>query len=449
MSAQPKVAETGLTRPVLVKQLAPAVPLELVASRSGFDPALRAHTRDDPYYGSLFDVSARAAWAGRELLARELANGARIGGAYRFVDAIAALDDQVDVDPVERMLSHHRDAALRMVSAVNMWRTITVPQVAAMAGFRKWANAQWPAAVSNAFSAGLIQAGTLASVFRTDLPTVLRVDPDGAGGSLLDRLDAPQWFGVTSGQLWRGTNTPDRHNVLVAELALRIAQMCPGAGAVMGEMVGNHDLLLGVEDKKLSRRRADSIVVRKDGLRIAVEATGSDRFAHKMSNWVDALIADRSKFTIVLFVEIARPGYSSQATYASIFKGLERAVSSSMPAMASRVMERMFLVRWSDWFPGPGTVSPDFSVLPATMYAGSGIGGHAHWRRVDLLDPEQVPLEAGTGVQGPDPMAVLANSRLLLGAPKVLTERVKLPTPDVGAAVRAAAGFPTVPGLQP
>lgn len=433
-------------RPVLGDDLAPAVPMDQVASRSGFDPRLRAHTRDDPYHGSLFDVSARAAWAGRELLHRELAAGKEIGAAHRFKDALAVLDDPVDVDPVERLLTRHRATVLRMLAAVNMWRTLTVPQMAAMVGHARWAGTEWPTAVSKAFAAGLLQVGELASVFRTDLPTLLRVDPDGDPHALLDRLDYADWLGVTSGQLWRGTTTPDRHNVLVAELALRIAQMCPGAGAVMGEMVGNHDLLLGVDDKRLSRRRADSVVVRKDGLRIAVEATANDRFGHKMANWVDALVADRSHSTVVLFVEAGRPGYSSVRTYNAIYQGMERAVSSSMPAMAARVLERMFLVRWVDWFPRPGQVTPDFAVLPATAYAGSGIGGQARWRRVDLLDPEQLPFDPDATPGGA--MSVLENSRLLLGSPKVLTDRVRQPAPDVGAVIRAAAGFPTVPGAD-
>lgn len=432
-------------QPVLGANLAPAVPLDQMPSRAGFHPALRAHTRDDPYHGSLFDVSARAAWAGRSLLHREMAAGKTISGSHRFTEAIACAADKVDRDPVGDLLSRHRENTLRMLAAVNMWRTMTIPQMAAMIGFPRWATAQWPASVSKAFAAGLLQVGELASVFRSDLPTLLRVDPDGDAGPLLARLGYTEWLGVTSGQLWRGSTTPDRHNILVAELALRVAQMCPGAGAVMGEMVGNHDLLLGVEDKRLSRRRADSVVVRKDGLRIAVEVTANDRFGHKMSNWVDALVADRSHSTVVLFVEAARPGYSTNQTYASIYRGMEKAVSSSMPAMAARVLERMFFVRWSDWFPEPGVVTPDFSTLPATRYSGDGIGSRASWTRVDLLDPQQLPFDGSATPGGA--MTVLANSRLLLGAPKVLTDRVRQPTPDTDAAVRSAAGFPTVPGM--
>lgn len=430
-------------RHVLGEDLAPAVPLDAVSSRAGLPQSLRAHTRDDPYYSSLFTLSSRAAWTGRDLILREMAAGAdiKVPGQFRqSLDVMTSPDD----DPIEAMLSLNREYVLRMLGAVNMWRTLTVPQMAAMVGFSKWASSRWPTPVARAYGAGLLQAGVLASLVRDDLPTLLRVDPDGDARPLLDRLGFTEWLGVTSGQLWRGTSTPDRHNIMVAELALRVAQMCPGAGVVLGEMVGNHDLLLGVQDRRLARRRADSVIVRKDGLKIAVEATASDRFEPKMENWVDFLVADKSKSTVVVFVEMVRPGYSSEATYQAIFRGMARAVSSSMAAVAAQVLDRMFLVRWSDWFPGPGMVTPDFATLPATRYAGEGIGGATAWKRVDLLDPAS--LQFRPGATPADPMTVLSNSRLLLGAPKVLTEKIRAPRPDVDAAVRAAAGFPTIPG---
>lgn len=431
-------------RHVLADDLAPPTRLDQVASRAGMPVSLRAHNRDDPYYSSLFTLSSRAAWTGRDLILREMAAGSdlRVPGQFRkSVDVLRSPDD----DPIGDMLATHREDTLRMLSAVNMWRTLTVPQMAAMVGATRWARTGWPTSVARAHGAGLLQAGVLTSLVRADLPTLLRVDPDGDPGALMDRLTFTEWLGVTSGRLWRGSNTPDRHNIMVTEMGLRIAQMCPGAGVVLGEMVGNHDLLLGVEDKKLARRRADSVVIRKDGLRIALEATASDRFAPKMENWVDFLVADKTKSTVVVFVEMVRPGYSSEATYQAIFKGMARAVSSSMSAVAAQVLDRMFLVRWSDWFPAAGMVTPDFATLPATRYAGDGTGSNAAWQRVDLLDPSSVPLSPAATPA--DLMTALSNARLLTGAPKVLTDKISAPMVDVAAALRATAGFPTVPGV--
>ncbi|WP_162802092.1 hypothetical protein [Ornithinimicrobium murale] len=431
-------------RHVLAQDLAPPVRLDQVASRAGLPMSLRAHTRDDPYYSSLFTLSSRAAWTGRDLILREMAAGADLAVPWQFRKSVEVLRSPDD-DPIGDILATHRQDAIRMLSAVNMWRTMTVPQMAAMVGAARWAKSGWPTPVARAHGGGLLQAGVLTSLVRADLPTLLRVDPDGDPGPLLDRLTFAEWLGLTSGQLWRGSNTPDRHNIMVVEMALRIAQMCPGAGVVLGEMCGNHDLLLGVESKRLSRRRADSVVIRKDGLKIALEATASDRFAGKMENWVDFLVADKSKSTVVVFVEMVRPGYSSEATYQAIFRGMAKAVSSSMSAVAAGVLERMFLVRWSDWFPAAGVVTPDFATLPATRYAGDGIGSHASWARVDLLDPASLPFSAGATPR--DPMTALSNARLLTGAPKVLTDKISAPMPDVGAALRATAGFPTIPGV--
>lgn len=434
---------TAPIRHVLGRELAPAIDLASAASRSGIPVCLRTHMRDDPYYSSLFTLSSRAAWTGRDLIQREMEAGAdlRVPGPFRkSVEIMASPDD----DPVGDMLAKHREDALRMLSAVNMWRTLTVPQMAAMIGASRWARSQWPIPVARAHAAGFVQAGVLTSLVRSDLPALLRVDPDGDPGSLLDRLSFSEWLGVTSGQLWRGSTTPDRHNIMVVELALRIAQMCPGAGVVLGEMVGNHDLLLGVENARLARRRADSVIIRKDGLRIVIEATASDRFVGKMENWVEFLVADKSKSTVVVFVEMVRPGYSSESTYQAIFRGLSKAVSSSMSAVAAQVLDRMFLVRWSDWFPGPGLVTPDFATLPATRYSGDGTGSHPSWQRVDLLDPQHLPLSPSATPE--HLMTTLSNARLLTGAPKVLTEKIRAPRPDTDAAVRARAGFPSVPG---
>lgn len=401
-------------------RLSAPVGLDELGSRKQIPVILRTHMREDPYFTSMFDVSARAAWAGRDLLHRELEAGRRIRRSGRFERGLQAAAEPVDIDPYETILeANWGGQGLRALAVVNQWRTVTLPQLAAFTGWTRWAKARWPSGVDAMFATGLIQVGELASVFRQDLPTVLRVDPDGSAGPLLDRLSFRQWLGVTSGLGWVGSVTADRHNILTSELALRIAQFCPGAGAVLGELIARHSMMAGLPQKRFTRRRADAVVVRKDGLRIAVEMTASDQVGPKVENWLEMLIADHTKSTSVLFVTAARPGYTTGQTIHNLYRSLEEAVTSSMSAMAARVFERIYIARWEDWFPGPGKVRPEFAVLPATRYVGTGPGQPHMWERVDLLDPTSVRHTMTEADR-----TLLANTGVLWGCPKVLTERI-------------------------
>ncbi len=65
-----------------------------------------------------------------------------------------------------------------------------------------------------------------------------------------------------------------RHNALTVELALRLAEYAQ-VGTVLGERVGTIDLLAGPGISRdiydADGRSADAVIVRPDGLRIAIE----------------------------------------------------------------------------------------------------------------------------------------------------------------------------------
>lgn len=434
-----------MPRQFLGDRLAPGVPFAAAGARSSMPAELRTQTREDPYYSSLFTQSSQAAWSGRALLGRELGFGSKVPRMARYAAAVSALASESD--PVTELLRWNRERGLRSLAAIQMWRSLTLPQLAAVTGCTKWARTTWATDVSVLLATGLIQVGELTSLYRNDLPVLLRADSEGDLGPLRDRISFAEWLGVTAGRPWSQLGTHDRHDVLTTEMALRVTQMCPGAGAVLGELLGSHDLIFGVESAKLARRSADAVVVRKDGLRIVLETTATARrVTDKMARWIEMLTADKSRCTVVVFVEAAPPGSSSVESYDEMWRSVHRAVTSSVAAMGAQVLDRMFFVRWSDWFPGPGTVSPDFAVLPVGAFTGTGDAGSPQWRRLDLLDPAAIRFDPAHTPGGA--RTVLENAPLLMGMPRALVRGTDAAMAKVEQYSLETVGIPTIPVIE-
>ena len=376
----------------------------------------------DPYWSAMWDGPRAAHWVSQKTAARHRDLGGKLsripsGGPVQFDDP--------------RLRREHE---LSVLGALAMWRTASTEQIGALTGFPAWASkpSHLPLAGQLLFRAGVIQRGLLGSA-RDEMPLVLRPETRGNFGRLSDLLSMRDLLAVTAGTPWGSGSQFDRHNLIATELGLRIAQWCPGAASVVGELLSRVKMM--VPDIGAGNSRAgDLTIVRKDGLRIVVEITAStgQSAANKIERWAQALVEDKSGSLVVLFVETAHPD-EANTTSNYLRNKILAAARSDIDMVAAKVLNRMFTVRWDDWFPEPGRVSPDFPVLPAVSLSGDG-------GRVDLLDPQS----QGPGqVDRAEALTFLSASHGLLGVPYALRNPQRAGEIDAFATdlVRRASGL--------
>jgi len=427
-------------------------------------PSHSSAFRLDPYWHGLWAWGSSAAWESRQLADRLAAAGVR---------DLNVRDARYDAETSRQRLTGHH-GALASLGAVAMWRTLTSDQVSAFAGWvppevldldpgdatGPWSSmARWrdnPVALRLLWSAGMVERGTV-NVKRNGLPYLYRTIRTNETDGFIRRLPFPTWLQVTAGQQWTEGPRHDRHNVLGAELALRIAEHCE-VSTVMGESVCGHHLLdVSGRRTKASSDAADLVVVRDDGLRIVFETTAHrSGLERKISRWLD-LLSETSfdeSGTVVCFVEAAHPdGDMSGTTFNKLRRLLSAAIASRPEGVSRRLAERVAIVRWNWWFPSPLHVSPGFLTLEAHRPTGRGTD---RWQPAHLLDVTDVEFRP------PRPelhQAVIDNSAHLLGVPywlrrdrhgfdidRFMLEQAGLAGGPLDPAVRGLAAAPPLDG---
>jgi len=445
MSSVPVPApDRAAAEPIPFAEMGSACPTTSVAA---------AH-RLDPYWFGLWTGGTQVSWTSRALAARLDAAGVN---QLRRSDARVSPEQAMVAMCVPKL----RARRCAVLAAIGLWRTLTAEQIAAIVGAP--ALAKSPADLRTAWSAGLVEEGRFAlpmgdgfalavkgGRWRKGRSTVYRPVNSPAFARFADALPYNEWCSVTAGRPWRSGSDLDRHNLLAAELGLRVAEFAE-VGTVFGETLSGFDLLSahpGAPGGVVGTGQhadADLTCVRTDGMRIAVELTASTgpNFTRKVQRWAQLLMdtdPDDNGLTVV-FVEAANP---DRATPTRGWNTLRTAVANaaySIPgSMRRRVPERMAVARWCDWFPAPLAASRGFRVLAAEVPSGA----HGErWNPVSLLDPIEHtfdPRDADAAT------AVLRVSANLLGVPHWLRTG---PGVDVAAVLREQAGFPNSPAPAP
>lgn len=398
------------------------------------DPELRADKRMDPYWAPLWNVGSTAVWLSRTNAERMVAAG---------VATPNALELSRTVEEATLQLAHgtHRNARLAALAALAMWRTATDQQVASIIGSP---NIALRTSVDRdvLWGSGLVQRGQFMSGMpRARLPRLLRVSNTNNIDLLASMLSYRDLIGVTSGQPWRWGSQHDRHNLLATELALRVAEFTNVAG-VFGEQLGFAALLHPEGGAKLSGRAADTVMVRGDGMRIAVEMTASatDNMVSKIARWVDVLTSDKSRGLAVMFVEMPHP--DRDEVNRELERQIVKATDTTSSALAN-VQGRMMVARWQEWFPGYHQASDSFLSLSAHRPTGRRSGKDrldSVWEPVSLLDPFDLVFEHPRD----DSLAILENQNLLYGIPYWLRTGAG-PVSELDRAVLADAGLVAEP----
>lgn len=361
-----------------------------VASACTVMPAAQ---RMDPYWSGVWEQGSSAAW-----LSANLARRQEESGLGKIPSHLAFEEGQL----LESLSVRHRvDPRLSAMGAIDVWRTLTGEQIAAITGEAKLASPT-SRALGEMFAAGVADIGLFntglsygkgaGAIYRPSRTNVFERD-------IAPHLTYPEWVSVTGGYPWASGSQFDRHNILAAELSLRVAEWCE-IGAVVGEKLSSWDLLAhtgaGFPAPVGAQHAADATLVRSDGMRIAVELTASTgpSFKAKVRRWATLLANRRMADTglVVLFVVATRPDKMVNSSEVTNF--VRRAVAAAArdnPGVDfDRTASRMFVADWRDWFPGAKTVNQSFLSLEAQRPTGP-VGDP--WETAFLLDPFDVQFE--------------------------------------------------------
>lgn len=345
------LTERGLPGP-----FGPYVPMVEMPSRA--PKAHRSAYRTEPLWSGMWNGPATAAWTQRREIVRLIADG-RLSRST--IDP--ALLKPAQPNTLFSLSSPNGMLRARMVAATMMWRTLTTEQLAAFTGdadSRGHRGDYLPKRVKNLVAADLLQYGVLARLL-DPVPALVRRTDMPRWDSQSRHLSFGDWLSVTAGRrVADGGARFERHAIMLNELSLRVAEYTD-LHAVLGESMGRLREIMPVD----SGRIADAVWVRRDGFQIAVEMTTgvNSNIDDKVEAWAQALAADTSRGTAVLFV-CARQNTMKDRIVPRVQNAIARAATASMDRMTARVAQRMFYIDWGDWFPRGGTVSSHLPALP-------------------------------------------------------------------------------------
>ncbi|WP_146073354.1 hypothetical protein [Cryobacterium sp. N22] len=403
-------------------------------------PGSRASQRADVYWAGVWEQGATAAWLSADLARRQSAAG------------FGRIPTWLDVGPGRVQASirqtRRRDARLNAMSVIDSWRTVTGEQMAAISGDAELGGHRstvmgelFGAGVADigSFNTGLADGKSAGSIYRPSRTP--NFDREISG-----KLTYPEWVSVTAGHPWESGSQYDRHNILAAELALRVAEWCE-IGAVVGEKLSTLDLLAhsgaGLPRPTVGvQKAADATLIRTDGARIAVEITASTgkSFDAKVRRWAELLANRRMRDTglAVVFVVATRPDklVNTREVRAQVLRAVARAARDYPGVNFDRTASRMFVADWRDWFPAAGKVDMSFLTLECQRPTGPA---SALWQQASLLDTfdlEFLPTDSGRA------LAVIDNLSFVRSVPHWLRTGT---SPALWPLAVTALGFTGIP----
>lgn len=374
------------------------------------------HNRVDPYWDRLWAPGSQAVWTTGQLERTRADIGAgHTNSRHRMPQAEAM-----------RLLTTNKGRAARLAgwSVVDSWRTVSAEQMAAFTGCPLFLDPSC-SNIAASFLVDLLDFGTFSHPSRR-LPGKGRGMLYRPGNSdAFDKLIAPtltfpEWVAVTGGTPWSSGGQYDRHNVLSAELALRAAEYLP-IGAVLGEKHATVDLLagtgIGKTVKNPDNRRADGVIVRTDGMRLAYEltATASAAFENKVRRWAKILSERPLETSGLTIVFIAAPHPDRPVTgrdpRGEIYRRLSKVLTEFPGTGKNSPAARIGVATWDEWFPARHELSEEFFTLTADFAVGAGRGAQKWVPRQLLGDYGFTPWETF------DPTAVVDNAPLIAATP--------------------------------
>lgn len=405
---------------------------------------VRTSERLDPYYDALWSDGTQASWLSKARARRSERAG------------VGKLPPHLKTHAAEAWARFDRgigwDQKLSVLAAVDSWRTMTSEQLAAITGHHKLATGR-TRTTGDLFATDLIEVGVFADAMRSGpraaRATLFRPARQSPSTERMEQsLTYPEWVSVTGGSGYEFTRQFDRHNLLATELGLRAAEFCR-VGTVLGEKLSLVNTLAyegwgAVPPLSGSQQTADLTIVRRDGLRIAVEITASQGNAldTKINKWANTLNRRRTANSglVVVFIVAGRADSSIHTTAQVLTKtraAIKHAARQFPGPAHDRTADRMMVAEWSDWFPSRGMTTPGFLNLTAERATGPA---ENPWENVSMLDPNDLPYTPS----GDTHLAVLDNTSGMRSVPHWL--RTGTP-PELWEVSLERQGFATIPRL--
>lgn len=399
------------------------VRLDQLLSRTPDDPR-RASERIDPYWDHLWRVGSTGTWLSRLDVERlEAASVAKRPAMLKVIpsDARARV-----LDP------RNREAVMRMLGALHLWRTLTAEQLEALTGvpgIARGSKAWWP----TLWAAGLIEYGVSigwerAGTRGADVVPLRPARDRDVLRAFEDSLTYPEWLRLTAGRELDNARQFTRHNVLATELGLRMAEF-GHVGTVLGEKLADWATLAyegwGIQAPMAVTSDSDLVVVRPDGLRIAVEVTASrvgPWFRDKVTRMVTTLHRRPLNESGLTLVFVVAPHQDASATEVAdavhqVKKHVQHAVMLYPGTVTSPTAARVGVVSWQSWFPASGQADERFPYMPVERPTGLISKADQVWETAEMLDTAAVEY---TPVDQAAARAVLRHARVLAGTPRVL-----------------------------
>lgn len=355
--------------------------------------------------------------------------------------------------------NRRRPRANRILAAVGAWRHLNTGQLVAITGASR--------NTVLSFTRDLADAGLLEIAARPQgADDVWRLPARRGSDAAGDPAAAPlrRWVGsltpaerfalTAGGAPGRGRRQSHRHDLVAAEIGLRLMEARDDLAGVFGETHASARAIFGTDE---ATAIADLCVVRGDGLRVAIEVVGhSSRsaLADKILRWArgyDETTARRANSNgraltprdwsparnghhqtglVIIFVNAATTHHDTfarniraahaDALTASALSGSATPATRRQVALART---QILLADWTEWAPTARAFTPDFVALKAW---GSPDG--TRWEPVNVLDdgPGGIPFH-------PDPAGKFthpAAAAQLAATPDWFTARAGFHGPD-------------------
>ena len=396
------------------------------------DKFLHAENRLDPFHSGFWTKSsAQAVWVAHPQVMRQVKQG------LAYLEAPWQMSEEEALDVLTR--PRYRNQVVGVLGALMQWRTCTGQQLAAICGVDALASQfRTKSARSRVLTAlwtlDLIEYGRVVSGAWVTQPRHAPLLYRPASVKAFEKIVAPlltraELTAVTGGSQYSSFHQFDRHNVLSTELALRFCEFCE-AGTVVGEALSTFDhLSFGrwtrlheLENKSVPANMADLVLVRADGLRVAVELTASGTtpgLKAKIFSWARLLQHAPFEDTglVVLFLEAAPPfsrSISAKKLGVDLRTMISKAINRFPGTRQDLTSDRMFVTSWTSLFPTSSEPSPNFALLKSDK----ALGTHPQtWCETNLMDIFDLPLPVGVNPQLP---RVVANSLSLAGTPALI-----------------------------
>lgn len=390
-----------------------AVPPQLPARLAGNRVSNHA---PDPYYDVFRDRSEASVVSYDETHEVAERNGRRMPRVY------AALSGR---STPELLATPERNAIIRLLAGLASYRALTSTQAAALCECPGLADPQ-SGLVADLFRVGLIrlspafQGETLGSAGRG--VAVYQLGARKQVTTLLALLTHAEALAITGGYKLSTQRAHTRHDVLAAEVALRLSSI-PHVGTVLGPHFSTFERL-GIHVARSEQIGGpDLVVVRDDGLRIAIEiaATAGNSFHTKAERWAKILEENPFETSGLTVVFLSAPSLESlhqRGTWPrrDLYLTVDDARTKHPGGVRDLTAARMGIATWREWFPEARLANDRFRL----MRVDRPTGRTPLWEPVDLLDPDTLRV---TGPSSRNLRAVIVAAALLAQTPPRLRDK--------------------------